>query len=112
MSLGMHRIVQDKLETSSENIHDLDIYDPTSIDWSTFEFTNGYYSHYLTKDQILKPYIISYIYYQDVGWEYVLLLINNILDIEDVPPGTEIYIPKIGDLQDFILKKNKGDFNA
>ena len=80
------------------------IYDPTSVDFSTFEWTNGYYTHKISKIEIEKPYLISLQYYGTVDYEDIILWINNIPDIFLVVPETELRIPKLVDLKNFILK--------
>jgi len=83
------------------------IFDPMSVDFSTFEFTQGYYNHRLTQKEIEKSYILSYQYYGDINYEDIILLVNNIPDIFEVPVGVEIKIPKINDINAFILKNTK-----
>jgi hypothetical protein len=97
----------DTLEEGSSNIHNITVYDSTTIKWSTFPWANGFYKHAITSVELIKPYLISWAYYGDVSWEYVLLLLNNIADIEDVPVGTIINIPKLQDLKDFLLANKK-----
>jgi hypothetical protein len=80
------------------------VYDSGSIDFSTFKWTNGYYNHKLTKKEIEKPYILSFQYYGVVDYEEMILLVNNIPDIFEVPIGTSIKIPKLDDLKIFILE--------
>jgi len=86
---------------------DIDIYDPTSINWKTFSWSRGYYTHSLTEIEILKPYLISYSYYETVAYEEIILLLNGIQDIWAVVPGTEIRIPKLDDLRNFLIKNKK-----
>jgi len=86
---------------------DIDIYDPTSINWKTFTWASGYYTHSLTEIEILKPYLISYSYYETVAYEEIILLLNGIQDIWAVVPGTEIRIPKLDDLRNFLIKNKK-----
>lgn len=79
------------------------LFNPSSLDLSTFNWTNGYYQHVLSKSDILKPYLISYSYYGTVEYEDIILLLNNIEDIFAIPPGTKIYVPTLENLQSFIL---------
>lgn len=92
------------LETSSENMYNINIYDPLSIDWTQFEWTNGYYPHKLTTHEIMKPYLLSYAYYGTTKYEDIILLVNKIENIWDVIPSTEIRIPKLEDIRTFFLK--------
>jgi len=82
----------------------IDIYDPTSVKWKEFKFTNGYKKHIVSKNEILKPYMISYDYYGSVDYDDIILLINGIDNIFEFEPGIEIKIPYIQDIEDFILK--------
>ena len=99
--------LMDKLEESSENIHDVNIFDPTSVDWNTFKYTSGYYPHKITSFEIMKPYLISYAYYGTVNYEDAILLVNKIENIWDVVPGTEIRVPKLQDIRTFVLENKK-----
>lgn len=80
------------------------IYDPTSVDWSKFEWTNGYIKHFISMEEISKPYLISYAYYGIVDYEDIILLINNIANIFEVAPNMEIKIPSLIDIKTFLLK--------
>lgn len=95
--------LMDKLDETTDNI----IYDPTTLNSSTFNFTNGYYKHVLTQREKEKPYMLSYIYYGTVTYENLLLLINGIKDIWEVPVGTKIRIPKLEDLKKWIKDNRK-----
>jgi hypothetical protein len=83
------------------------IYNPMSVDFSKFEYTSGYYNHRLTQIEIEKPYLLSLQYFGEVSFEDIILLINNIPDIFEVPVGTEVKIPKLQDVQSFLLGYNK-----
>lgn len=87
------------------NYEDVKIYDPCSLDLSSFKWKNGYLKHRLSRSEIIKPYLLSYIYYGDKDlWEFILLL-NNIVNIDDMSVGAEIKIPQIIELQEFILNQ-------
>jgi len=96
-----------KLQNIITEENDITIYNPLSIDWSTFEWNNGYKSHKLTQDEILKTWMISYKYYRTVIYEDIILLLNKIADIHEVPVGTEILIPDLAELKSFIIKNKK-----
>lgn len=83
------------------------IYDPTSVDLSDFDWSQGYYKHILTKTDVLKPYMISYAYYGTTAYEDMILLLNNIADIFEIEPGTEIYVPTLNAIKSFILRNQK-----
>ena len=97
----------DKLEDAGDNEYGFDIYDPTSIKWNEFAWNNGYFSHKLSSNEILKPYLLSFQYYGTVEYEYLILELNKITDIWAVVPGTEIRIPKLTDIKAFLLKNKK-----
>jgi hypothetical protein len=86
-------------------INDVIVYDPTSVNWNEFVFTNGFFEHMITKAEILKPYLISYSYYGNTDYIDLILLINNVENIFEIPPGSIIKIPKREDLEKFILDK-------
>ncbi|MDD5651513.1 MAG: hypothetical protein PHF86_14055 [Candidatus Nanoarchaeia archaeon] len=83
------------------------IYDPMSVNFSKFKFTKGYYNHRLTQKEIEKPYLLSFQYFGIIDYENLILLINNISDIFEVPVGTQIKIPKLQDIQFFLLENTK-----
>lgn len=85
----------------------LTIYDSQSIDWLSFNWSNGYYPHKISSIEIQKPYLISYAYYGTVEYEDVILLLNGIEDPFELIPGKELMIPKVDDLKTFILKNRK-----
>jgi len=80
------------------------LYDSTSVDWSKFEWNYGYTKHYISKEEIAKPYLISYSYYGAINYEDIILLVNNISNIFEVVIGSEIKIPDIRDIKTFVLK--------
>ena len=99
----MNPKIYNKLVNTSTDI----ILDSRSLKWRDFQFTNGYTKHYITESELLKPYLISYAYYDTPEYEDEILLINNIQDPYEVVPGTEIKIPKVQDIRQFILDHTK-----
>lgn len=95
--------MMDILDDTTEDI----IMDPTSLDPSTFKFSNGYYKHVLTQKEKERPYKLSYIYYGTVAYENILLLLNEVKDIWEIPVGTKLRIPKLNDLKDWIKENRK-----
>lgn len=83
------------------------IYDPTTLDISSFNFSSGYYMHTVTQLDRIKPYLISYTYYKTVAYESLILLLNNVDDIFDLPIGTKLKIPKLDDIKTFIKDNRK-----
>ena len=79
------------------------VYDPNSVDFSKFNWDNGYIKHYITPSEIAKPYLISFYYFGSIDYEDIILLVNNIANIFDVAPGMEIKIPNVTDVKNFIL---------
>lgn len=90
-----------------EEINDVVIKDSTTLDVSDFKFTNGYYLYSLNKEDKIKPYRISYKHYGTVAYENIILLLNNIKDIWELPVGTDLKIPKLEDLKAFVKDKRK-----
>jgi hypothetical protein len=99
----MRYLVQNKIQS----LNGVDIYDPTSIDWTSYDWTTGFFVHTITKFEILKPYLISYLYYNTTDYEDVILLLNNIDDIFELPVGTQIKVPILDNLKTFILNNRK-----
>lgn len=95
--------LMDVLDTSNDTI----IYDPISIDWSTFLWNEGYYTHRMSRHDILKPYYISFTYYGTSIYEDIILLLNNIEHVWDLIPEQEIRIPKLSELQKFLKDNTK-----
>ena len=91
------------IDETSNNI----IYDPTSIDWTKFLWTQGYYKHYVSEYDVLKPYGISYAYYNDVQYEDIILLLNGVENPWDMYPGAMLKVPKQAELDRFILNNMK-----
>lgn len=100
----MIQTIYSKLEDSS----DYTIIDSRSVNWSAFEFKNGFIRHFISADETLKPYLISSLYYSTVDYEDEILMINGISDPFDLIPGVEIRIPDINDLKQFILDNTDG----
>lgn len=89
------------LDTDVTN--NIQVYDPLTVDWSKFQWKNGFYIHKITIKEIEKPYLISYAYYKNIEYEDIILLVNNIQNVWEVVPGKELKIPKIDDIKNFIL---------
>jgi len=95
--------MMDILDDTTDNV----LYDPTTLDVSSFNFSNGYYKHVLSQKEKEKPYMLSYAYYGTIAFEHLILLINGIKDIWEIPVGTKIKIPKLGDLKTWIKENRK-----
>jgi hypothetical protein len=91
--------------TILDNSNNVKLYDPTSINWNEFSWSNGYYKHQISQPELVKPYLIAFAYYGDVEYEDVILLLNKIEYAWDIVPETEIRIPKKEDLDKFILDR-------
>ena len=96
--------MKEKLYSILETNNGVDIFDSQTVDWSKFDYTNGWTIHNVSKDELLRFYLISASYYGTVEYEDVLLLLNNIVDPFEMVIGSEIKIPKIEDLKNFIYK--------
>ena len=97
----------EKIYTKLQNDSSYMILDTHSIKWGDFKFVNGYIKHYISEQELLKPYLISFGYYSTAEYEDVILLVNNISDPYEVVPGTELKIPDIRDIKQFILDHTK-----
>ena len=96
--------MKEKIYSILETSDGVDILDSQDVDWSSFEFTNGYYTHHVTEHECLRFYLISSAYYGTVDYEDILLLVNNIEDPFEMVIGSEIKIPKLQDIKSFIYK--------
>ena len=83
------------------------IYDPTTLDISTFKFQSGYYMHTFTQYDRIKPYMISFAYYGTTVYENLILLINGVRDVFELPIGTKLKIPKLNDIKLFVKDNRK-----
>jgi hypothetical protein len=100
----MRETIQKTLTTEN----DMDITDPSSVNWGDFPFTNGYNEHTIDKSDIYIPYNISYKWYGTIIYEDIILLINQVDDVFSLSPGKKLKIPELQDLKDWILEqKNK-----
>ena len=83
------------------------IYDPNSIDWSTYNWSTGYYKHYVSEIDIIKFYNIPFYYYNNIEYEDIILLLNGIENAWDLYPGAMIKVPKLSELDNFIVNNIK-----
>lgn len=61
--------------------------------------------HYVSAVELKRPYLISYRYYGDVRFWWVLCLVNKIANVfEDLKVGDVLIIPSILDIYDFQKK--------
>lgn len=95
------------MESIEDNIYNVEIKDPTTFNWNSFPWDEGWYAHKISQHEILKPYLIAYTYYGDVRYEHVLLELNKINDIWEVVPGTEIRVPKLREIKRFITENKQ-----
>lgn len=80
------------------------IRNPRTIDWSKFDWASGYIIHTVNSTDILKPYLISFKYYDDVDYEDIILLLNKIDNPFDLRPGAQLRIPNRDDIDNFIVE--------
>ena len=92
-----------KVQTKLVDNNEYTIYNSLSINWSTFAWAQGYFKHYVSYIEIYKFYLIPYNYYGTTDYSDVILLLNQIPIEFDIFPGAEIHIPKLDELQKFIL---------
>jgi len=96
-----------KIYNKLQNDSDYVILDTRSVKWGDFKFTNGFTKHYISQEELLKPYLISFRYYNTAEYEDEILLVNNIQDPYEVVAGSELKIPALDDLKQFILDNTK-----
>jgi hypothetical protein len=96
-----------KTQTKFIDNNDYVIYNPLSMNWSTFDWEQGYFKHYVTYDEIYKFYLIPFNYYGTTDYADVILLLNNIATEFDLYPGAEIKIPKYDEIKQFIYDNQK-----
>jgi poly-D-alanine transfer protein DltD len=99
--------MREKCQTILSQLDNNIIRDSTSISWKNFEWNNGYYIHKISKLEIERPYLISWTYYESIEYWDIILLLNNIEDVFEIVPLSEIYIPKLSDLKTFIANNLK-----
>jgi hypothetical protein len=95
----MREKVQLVLDDTDGNV----IRDSTSVLWKEFKWTNGYFKHKIFKVEIERPYLISQAYYGTVDYWDIILLLNNVEDIFEIIPLSELYIHKLEDIKQFVL---------
>lgn len=95
----MRQLFQKIWDTTTDN---LVIRNPSSIDWTSFPWNEGYTIHKISAIEIIKPYKISLQYYQTVDYEDIILLLNRIENIYEVVPEKELWIPNINELKTWL----------
>lgn len=83
---------------------DIQVFGPTSIDWSSFQFNNGFKWHTLNAIEAERFYFVPIQYYGERDYEDILLFINLIPDITHLEAGQKIKIPTVEDITDFLKK--------
>ncbi|MCP4650355.1 MAG: hypothetical protein GY853_09800 [PVC group bacterium] len=96
-----------KVMTILDETDNVILYDPSSINWNDFDFSNGYYKHQVSSAELVKLYLVAYAYYGDVDYEDIILLLNKIEYVWDIVPETELKLPKKDDIDNFILDNIK-----
>ena len=94
--------MRDKVQTILDQTDSIIIRDSTSVKWKDFVWSNGYYKHKIAKVEIERPYLISQIYYGTSDYWDIILLVNGIEDVFEIIPLSEIFIPKLEDIKQFI----------
>ena len=80
----------------------IDIYDLTKINWKKFNPLTSPTYHYVSSDELDKPYLISYREYSSVDYEDLIYFVNQIVDPFSLFVGQKIKIFKLEDILDFI----------
>jgi len=80
------------------------IYDVLNVDWSSFEFTNGYIVYKLTAIDVQRPWMITDRFYGSPQYEDLVYLVNHIENPLDLVVGQELKIPGVVDIVTFLNK--------
>lgn len=92
--------------SSIDNFGELS-YDIFSINWADFKWKRGFTEHIVTKTEALKPYLISFRFYNTYDYDDIIFILNKLPDIDLLRPGMIIYIPRLQDIKDFILEQGE-----
>lgn len=88
--------------------NETNFYDLLAVQWSSFNFSQGFKVHTVTAVEIEKPYLISYAEFNDTKYEDLIFLINGIADPHAMIPGQKLKIPYPEDIKRFFAaNKNK-----
>ena len=85
------------------------IRDPLSLNWNLFRWPNGYFRHQLSEGEIYRFELVPNYYWGVTKYCDIILLLNNVPYLFDLFPGAEIWIPKLDDVEQFILKYGVSD---
>ena len=97
-------VMKELTQNITEELNMFTIHDPLSIDWSTYNFSGNEEIYMLGEEDIKRPDLLSYKFYNTVIYQNIIFILNNIGDILNTPSKTQIKIPKIEDLKTFLLK--------
>ncbi len=86
---------------------DYTIYNPLSINWLDFKWADGYFRHVINHSEIYKFELIPLYYWGISKYSDIILLLNNIPHVWDLFPGAEIKVPKLREVERFILTKKE-----
>ena len=93
--------------TQYSDTDELLINNTNSIDWCKYEWTNGYLPHTITEAEIYRPYLLALKYFDDIEYEDIILILNNISNIFELRPGVQIRIPRVEDVDKFLADNAK-----
>lgn len=79
----------------------IQLYDFFNVNWSNFNFPSGFTTHYVTKAESDRPYLIATLYYNDPFLIEDIILVNKLSNFLELKVGSELKIPALTDLQDF-----------
>ena len=92
-----------KVQTKMVDNVDYTIYNPSSINWRTFKWQQGYYKHFVSSEEVYRFYLVSLNYYGTDIYSDIILILNNVEYDFDLYPGAEIWIPKLAEIKKYIL---------
>jgi hypothetical protein len=95
--------MRDQIQSVLTTVNTTSITDPTSVDWNSFTAKNEVTKHSVSIFEVQRPYLISDLYYGDIIYTDILMLINRIDNPFKLKEGAELIIPDLEDLQNFVL---------
>lgn len=89
------------LQSATDNVP-IERYDILNVRWQDFPFQNGYQNHTITKQETMRPWLISFKYYNSAFYEDVLFLINGVRDPLNLVVGQNLKVPPVSEIEAFV----------
>ncbi len=104
----MYSLMDKVTQDIPEELNGFDIYDPLTLNWNNFNFRGDEDEIMLSPYQIQRPDLFSYALYGTVIYQDIIFNINGYADILNLPAKTQLKIPHLEDLKEFIRVNRKG----